>query len=315
MLDFASPHDEDPAGSDEDSNISIAVRNSESDPTGSDGRDTTTGPSRVSSHRLAVQRARYFRRKYAVERGLAIVLFCLVSPLIVLLIALIRMTSRGPGIYRQKRVGLHGETFDVLKLRSMYVDAEVGGKPVWATKKDRRITPLGRFLRKSHLDELPQLWNVIRGEMALTGPRPERPQICEVLVTFIDDYYHRNAVKPGVTGLAQINLEPDETIADVKRKQYLDMHYIENANAWLDLRMLAATCLRVFGIKGDLVMKTFRLCRSRELVDGVVIHDSENRKLFPGQGNQACCSRSETARHRFDGVRDEQTLAKPRWPK
>jgi hypothetical protein len=108
---------------------------------------------------------------------------------------------------------------------------------------------------------LPQLLNVAFGEMSLVGPRPERPEICEDLARHIGGYYDRNAVKPGVTGLAQINLPPDETVDDVRRKQILDMHYIAEANWWLDLRMLVATALRMIGIKGELVMKWMGLCR------------------------------------------------------
>jgi len=202
------------------------------------------------------------------------------SPLILFLVVMIRVTSKGPGIYRQKRVGLHGETFDVLKLRSMYSDAENGGKPVWCTKGDRRITPLGKFLRKTHLDELPQLWNVVRGDMALTGPRPERPEICEELAFHIDHYYRRNVVKPGVTGLAQINLEPDETIGDVRKKQFLDVHYIQTANLWLDLRMLAATGLRVCFIKGARAMSMMALCRKDLLSQNILPQSGDDRRPF-----------------------------------
>ena len=225
-------------------------------------------------------RARYFRRKYGFERVFASAMLVAASPLMAMLVMLVRLTSKGPGIYRQKRVGLHGEVFDVFKLRSMYIDAESSGKPVWCTKKDRRITPLGRFLRASHLDELPQLWNVVRGEMSLTGPRPERPEICEILAEHIEDYFHRNVVRPGVTGLAQINLEPDETIADVKRKQFLDLLYIQNAGFWLDFRMLAATFLRVFFIKGERAMSMMKLCRRAEVAEQVAILPGDNRRPF-----------------------------------
>ncbi|QDV82924.1 sugar transferase [Stieleria magnilauensis] len=302
MLHFASPHDDDYYDSDEDSSISTAV----SDRERADTHDLREEPRRTSSiddcKRIAVERAKYFRRKYAVERVLGGVMFVAAAPVIAVLIGLVRITSRGPGIYRQKRVGLHGETFHVYKLRSMYVDAERGGKPVWSTKKDKRITPLGKVLRRTHLDELPQLWNVVKGEMSLTGPRPERPEICEVLTTFIDDYYHRNVVKPGVTGLAQINLEPDETVADVKRKQFLDLLYIQNADLWLDLRMLTATGLRVIGIRGGRAMKLLSLCRAPLVVERVIIQPGDNRKLFPDQGGRAAntTERSSSPDHRSD---------------
>ena len=165
----------------------------------------------------------------------------------------------------------------------MYIDAESGGKPVWCKKGDSRITPVGKFLRKTHLDELPQLWNVVKGEMSLTGPRPERPEICEKLATFIDDYYHRNVIKPGVTGMAQINLEPDQTRGDVRRKQFLDIHYIQTANLWLDLRMLAATCLRVCFIRGGRAMKLMALCRLDLVRQNVLPEPGDDLLLFPPQ--------------------------------
>ena len=268
MLDFSLPHDDAFPGDEEDSSGSTVIRSSdvhEFHRRGGRIRRNTA----ADSKRLALARARYFKRKYAIERTMAVAMFVVASPFIAALIALVRMTSKGPGIYRQQRVGMHGEVFYVYKLRSMRVDAEKGGKPVWCSKKDSRVTRVGKFLRSTHLDELPQLWNVVKGEMSLTGPRPERPEICEVLSNHIDDYYDRTVVKPGVTGLAQINLEPDETIADVKRKQFLDMHYIENAGFWLDARMLVATGLRVFFIKGERAMRMMKLCH-RDLVNSVV---------------------------------------------
>lgn len=203
----------------------------------------------------------YFRFKHVAERIVAAVMVVLLSPLILFLIVLVRLTSSGPGIYRQERVGLNRQTFDVFKLRTMYSDAEADGQAKWCTKGDPRITPLGRFLRRTHLDELPQLWNVAIGDMSLTGPRPERPVICEKLKTQIPGYYQRTLVKPGITGLAQINLEPDTSIDDVRRKQCLDLHYIQTAGLWLDTRMVFATFLRMFGIRGARVMRWMGLCR------------------------------------------------------
>ena len=168
----------------------------------------------------------------------------------------------------------------------MYEDAESDGVAKWAAQRDNRITPVGAFLRKTHLDELPQLWNVVRGEMSLTGPRPERPSICEKLALHIDDYYRRTAIKPGVTGLAQINLEPDRSIDDVRRKQCLDLHYIENANAWLDLRMLVATVMRMFGLRGAFVMKFMGLCRRDVLEEAGLINDSDGSFRAPSTPSQ-----------------------------
>ncbi|WP_246151518.1 sugar transferase [Rubripirellula reticaptiva] len=207
-------------------------------------------------------RATFFRRKYVLDRCLGGLLLFATTPLTLTLYVLVRLTSKGPGFYRQRRVGLNGRVFEIVKLRSMVVDAEIPGRPVWATKKDARVTPLGRVLRELHLDELPQLWNVFRGEMSLVGPRPERPEICEKLATEIDDYYQRNLIKPGVTGLAQINLPPDQSLEDVQRKQVLDLHYINHADYWLDTRMVFATALRLVGVKGEIVMWMMKLrCR------------------------------------------------------
>ena len=200
-------------------------------------------------------RRKFFERKSVFDFVVGWSLLVLLSPLIVLSWLLVKLTSRGPGFYCQTRVQQGGRTFDVIKVRSMRVDAESNGKAVWCKKGDPRITPVGRFLRKTHLDELPQLFNVVRGEMSLVGPRPERPEICEQLAGQIPNYYSRVAVKPGITGLAQINLEPDQTLEDVKRKQYLDLHYIENTNLYLEIRILLSTALRLFGVRGDRAMQ------------------------------------------------------------
>lgn len=233
-----------------------------SNPLGAAG-DTANSYSRVSS--VNARADDYFRRKYVIDRCLGVVLLVISSPLTLTLFFLVKLTSPGPGFYRQERVGLNGRTFQIVKLRSMVKNAESPGEAVWCVKNDVRVTPLGRALRKLHLDELPQLWNVTKGEMSLVGPRPERPEICQELADQIGDYFRRNAVKPGVTGLAQINLPPDESIDDVRRKQILDLRYIEEANLWLDTRMVMATALRMLGVQGETVMKAMRLCRREYL--------------------------------------------------
>ncbi|MGB0597085.1 MAG: sugar transferase [Rubripirellula sp.] len=208
---------------------------------------------------------KFFTRKYYFDRMVGIGLLVFTAPVTIVLCCLIKLSSRGPGFYRQTRVGLDGKEFDIVKLRTMIVDSEPGGQAVWCVQRDPRITRFGRILRKTHLDELPQLWNVAKGEMSLVGPRPERPEICEELAGKIAHYYDRNAVKPGVTGLAQINLPPDESFADVERKQILDLRYIDEAGLWLEVRILAATGLRMIGVRGKTVMKVMRLCRSHLL--------------------------------------------------
>ena len=236
----------------------------------------------------------YLRAKYALERALAGVLLVALSPLIVALIALVRLTSKGPGLYRQERVGLNRKPFYVIKLRTMYDDAEADGQAKWSQKGDPRITPLGRFLRKTHLDELPQLWNVFTGDMSMTGPRPERPCICARLSKHIPNYYSRILVKPGITGISQINLEPDRTIDDVRRKQCLDLHYIETLNCWLDVRIVFATLLRVFGIRGDLVTKWMGLCRKSVLESNGLSTKALAEQQHAASDRKATCDGSET---------------------
>lgn len=201
----------------------------------------------------------YLKFKYFFERVLGICLLVLLLPVIAVLWLAVRATSPGPGFYTQNRVGLDGKVFRVVKLRSMRTDVEVSGKIAWNIKADSRITPLGKILRKLHLDELPQLWNVACGDMSLVGPRPERPEITQRLEQLIPNYNRRHRVKPGITGLAQVNLEPDFNINLTRKKQILDLRYIEKANLLLDLRLLFATSLRVIGIPGVVAMKIARL--------------------------------------------------------
>jgi lipopolysaccharide/colanic/teichoic acid biosynthesis glycosyltransferase len=200
-------------------------------------------PAASSSH---VQPASYFRWKPAIDRFLALVLLLPGLPVIGLLMLLVRLTSRGPGLYRQVRVGKNGRHFKMYKLRTMRQDAEAASGPVWTKAKDPRITLLGRVLRKLHLDELPQLFNVLRGEMSLIGPRPERPEFVKVLAKEIPGYAQRLAVRPGVTGLAQVNLPPDTDLDSVRRKLVLDLQYIRRAGVLLDARLLLCTLGRMF---------------------------------------------------------------------
>jgi lipopolysaccharide/colanic/teichoic acid biosynthesis glycosyltransferase len=151
------------------------------------------------------------------------------------------------------------------KLRSMRTDAERGTGAVWARQGDSRITPLGYWLRKLHLDELPQLFNVIRGEMSLIGPRPERPEFVTLLSEEIPGYAARLLVRPGVTGLAQINLPADRDLNDVRRKIVLDHEYIETGSLLLDARILCCTLLRMLGLRGERAMRLMGLERRVEI--------------------------------------------------
>jgi lipopolysaccharide/colanic/teichoic acid biosynthesis glycosyltransferase len=187
--------------------------------------------------------------KEVVDIALALALFALALPVMALALAAVRATSRGPAIYRQTRLGRGGVPFTILKIRTMRHDAEGDGQARWATAGDRRVTGVGRVLRTLHIDELPQFWNVLRGEMSLVGPRPERPEIIERLRVAVPRYDTRHAVKPGLTGLAQIYLPPDESIADVKRKLVHDRFYIRHASLGFDLAILGCTVLKLFGLK------------------------------------------------------------------
>jgi lipopolysaccharide/colanic/teichoic acid biosynthesis glycosyltransferase len=152
--------------------------------------------------------------------------------------------------YRQERVGLGGRRFRLLKLRSMRQDAEADGRPVWAAAEDDRITRVGRFIRCTRIDELPQLFNVLRGEMSMVGPRPERPHFVDQLGAIIPSYHERHTVLPGITGWAQINYPYGASIEDARQKLRYDLDYIANRRLLLDLKILVATVAVVLWRKG-----------------------------------------------------------------
>jgi lipopolysaccharide/colanic/teichoic acid biosynthesis glycosyltransferase len=211
-------------------------------------------------------RASYYRTKAIADYVLGFLLLILAAPLIGVLVLAIRLTSKGPGVYRQTRVGLKGRVFTMYKLRSMRCDAEAATGPVWAPDGlDPRVTPLGYWLRRLHLDELPQLWNIARGEMSLVGPRPERPEFVAVLANEIPGYLDRLQVLPGITGLAQVNLPPDTDLDSVRRKLTLDCEYIRSASLLLDLRLVACTALRVVGLRGGRAVALLGLHREVRL--------------------------------------------------
>jgi lipopolysaccharide/colanic/teichoic acid biosynthesis glycosyltransferase len=186
--------------------------------------------------------------KAGADAALALALLALTGPLIVVLAALVRLTSAGPGLYSQVRLGRNGRRYRIYKLRTMAYDCERSSGPRWSTPGDPRVTRLGRVLRQTHLDELPQLWNVLRGEMSLVGPRPERPEFVAQLEQAIPDYGARLLVRPGITGLAQVQLPPDEDFAGVSRKVACDAVYVASISPWLDFRILFGTALKVFGV-------------------------------------------------------------------
>lgn len=183
-----------------------------------------------------------FKRFFDIVASL--ILLVLTLPLILLGALAVKLESRGPAFYRQRRVGLYGQGFDIIKLRSMRVDAEAGGKAVWAEKDDPRITRVGRFIRKVRIDELPQCWSVLKGEMSFVGPRPERPQFVEDLEAKLPYYAERHMVKPGITGWAQINYPYGASIEDSRQKLEYDLYYAKNYSPFLDVLILLQT-LRV----------------------------------------------------------------------
>jgi lipopolysaccharide/colanic/teichoic acid biosynthesis glycosyltransferase len=186
--------------------------------------------------------------KSVLDFGLALLLLIPALPVMAAAIVLIRLTSAGAAIYTQTRLGQGRRPYKIIKLRTMYHNCEAKSGIQWSTKGDTRITPLGRILRATHIDELPQLFNVLKGEMSLVGPRPERPEIAARLAEVIPGYYGRTAVKPGVTGLAQILLPPDTDLESVRRKLHLDRIYVGRASLWLDFRILCGTTLHVAAV-------------------------------------------------------------------
>jgi lipopolysaccharide/colanic/teichoic acid biosynthesis glycosyltransferase len=166
-------------------------------------------------------------------------------PVMLLAALLVKLTSRGPAFYSQTRVGRGGQPFTIYKIRSMYHNCELGTGAQWSRKGDPRVMPVGRFLRRTHIDELPQLWNIFKGEMSLIGPRPERPEFVPQLELAIQHYRDRLLVLPGVTGLAQVHLGPDTDLASVERKLMFDLYYIKRLGLWMDLRILLATAFHV----------------------------------------------------------------------
>lgn len=197
----------------------------------------------------------YYSCKLALDLFLALVLLVVLGPLILILMSLVKLTSQGPALYRQIRVGLDGRLYTIVKIRTMHQDCERLSGPQWSRAGDPRITRLGNFLRRCHLDELPQLWNVLRGEMSLVGPRPERPVFVDQLEKQIPSYLDRLQVRPGITGLAQVQLPADSDLDGVRRKLAYDLCYIRRMGPWLDLRLLVGTIFKAVGVPFDLTRR------------------------------------------------------------
>jgi sugar transferase (PEP-CTERM system associated) len=179
------------------------------------------------------------KRLFDVVVSLAILILC--APLIALAALAVKLETRGPAFFRQRRVGLYGQPFDIVKIRSMREDAEVGGQAVWAQKDDPRVTRVGAIIRKLRIDELPQAWTVLTGRMSLVGPRPERPQFVADLEARLPYYAERHVVKPGITGWAQINFPYGASVEDARQKLEYDLYYAKNYTPFLDILILLQT--------------------------------------------------------------------------
>jgi exopolysaccharide biosynthesis polyprenyl glycosylphosphotransferase len=202
------------------------------------GADAPAASSAVAAPVVAGRAAAAVQRAADIVLSLTLLAFTL--PLMLLTAIAIRVDSRGPVLYRQERVGLHGRSFTVLKFRSMRTDAEARG-PMWAAKRDPRVTRVGAMIRLTRIDELPQLLNVLRGEMGFIGPRPERPHFVEQLEQALPFYRDRALVKPGLTGWAQVNYPYGASVEDARAKLSYDLYYVKHRGPMLDLLILAAT--------------------------------------------------------------------------
>ncbi len=186
-------------------------------------------------------RKTYHVAKRVIDIFLSLTAIILLFPLYLVTVLLIKGTSRGPVLFTQTRVGKDGRLFKIYKFRTMRVDAEKETGPVWAARNDPRLIPTGKIIRKAHLDEIPQFINVLKGEMSVIGPRPERPEFVERFKKEIPGYEKRLTVKPGITGLAQVWHNYDETIKDVKKKIKYDILYIKKICFWTDIQILLRT--------------------------------------------------------------------------
>jgi lipopolysaccharide/colanic/teichoic acid biosynthesis glycosyltransferase len=189
------------------------------------------------------------RVKSATDLFAAALFLAVCLPAIGLAMLLMKATSRGPVLYTQSRVGRGGRVSTIYKVRTMYHECESLTGPRWSIPGDPRITPVGKVLRDLHVDELPQLWNVVRGDMSLIGPRPERPEICDEIRREIPGYDRRHAVKPGITGFAQVHLPPDTSMGSVRNKLIFDRFYVRHRGLRLEVYILGCTVLKLLGLR------------------------------------------------------------------
>jgi exopolysaccharide biosynthesis polyprenyl glycosylphosphotransferase len=211
------------------------------------GSSPLTGQTSVSvaaAHYQAVAAARRI-----IDILISLTMLGLTAPLLLIVALLVKADSCGPVLYRQERLGLHGRRFIIFKMRTMYIDAEAAG-PQWAARQDPRVTRVGRWLRLSRIDELPQFFNVLEGTMSVIGPRPERSHFVEQLAPVIPRYAERLSVRPGITGWAQVNYPYSASIDDAQRKLSFDLYYVTHRTFALDARILLQTVRVVLTLNG-----------------------------------------------------------------
>ncbi|MDB5173059.1 MAG: exopolysaccharide biosynthesis polyprenyl glycosylphosphotransferase [Phycisphaerales bacterium] len=190
----------------------------------------------------------YATCKAILEWPIALLLCAVSLPVVCLLAAMAKLSSPGPAFYRQVRLGRYGTPFGMYKIRTMLHNCEAATGPVWASTDDPRVTRFGRFLRETHLDELPQLWHVVQGHMSLIGPRPERPEMAAKIERQLPRYCLRLQVRPGLTGLAQVHLPADTDIKEVGAKLAFDLYYARNLGPGMDLRICLCTALHLMSL-------------------------------------------------------------------
>lgn len=208
-------------------------------------------------HLPALNRYLVLRRR--IDVVLALALLIATAPVMLVAMLLVKLTSPGPVIYSQIRLGLRGRRFTIYKIRTMEYRCEDRSGPRWCQVADPRVTFVGRILRKSKIDELPQLWNVIRGDMSILGPRPERPELVAQLERQIPRYANRLLVPPGLSGLAQVQLPPDTSIESVRCKLALDLYYVHNVSWKLDVQIVLATVCFFLGLPFAWIARLVRL--------------------------------------------------------
>lgn len=235
-------------------------------------------PAEEKRRELSRMQRWYVPVRRVLDFSLALVISVIAVPVIFLAALLVRLTSRGPAFYTQVRTGKGGKPFTIYKIRTMIHNCESLTGPRWTMPGDPRVTPIGWLLRRTHIDELPQLLNVLIGEMSLIGPRPERPEFVQELSQALPGYDDRHDVLPGITGLAQVQLSPDTDLESVRRKLRYDLYAIEHLSVWLDFRILVATALHAVGVSYSLLSR-LRIVPGPKQVETESTVDMTNRPL------------------------------------